>query len=157
MNAKMPELKRSFEEAGFVDVRTVLSSGNVLFSAPEGPEEQLERQAEAALEKGLARRFPVIVRSVDALQALRNAEPFRDFELASDAKRVVTFLRHPPKARLALPIEFEGARILAVKGREVFTAYVPGDTGPAFMRLIESTFTKDVTTRTWDTVGKLAR
>ncbi len=45
-----------------------------------------------------------------------------------------------------------------MKGREVFAAYVPGESGPTFMRLIESTsFTKDVTTRTWETVGKLTR
>ncbi len=29
MNAKMPELKRAFEAAGFQAVRTLLSSGNV--------------------------------------------------------------------------------------------------------------------------------
>lgn len=33
MNAKMPELKGSFEAAGVEDVKTVLSSGNVVFSA----------------------------------------------------------------------------------------------------------------------------
>ena len=33
MNAKMPELKKAFEAAGFADVKTVLSSGNVVFSA----------------------------------------------------------------------------------------------------------------------------
>jgi hypothetical protein len=32
MNAKMAELRRCFETAGFTDVRTVLSSGNVQIS-----------------------------------------------------------------------------------------------------------------------------
>jgi uncharacterized protein (DUF1697 family) len=32
MNAKMPELKKCFESAGFTDVKTLLSSGNVVFS-----------------------------------------------------------------------------------------------------------------------------
>jgi uncharacterized protein (DUF1697 family) len=31
MNAKMAELKRCFEGAGYTDVKTVLSSGNVVF------------------------------------------------------------------------------------------------------------------------------
>ena len=35
MNAKMPELKRAFEAAGFGDVKTLLSSGNVVFDAPK--------------------------------------------------------------------------------------------------------------------------
>jgi uncharacterized protein (DUF1697 family) len=33
MNAKMPELRAAFEAAGFEDVRTLLSSGNVVFGA----------------------------------------------------------------------------------------------------------------------------
>jgi hypothetical protein len=48
------------------------------------------------------------------------------------------------------------ARILVVDGTTVFSAYVPGPRGPVFMALIEKTFGKDVTTRTWDTVIKAA-
>jgi hypothetical protein len=44
-----------------------------------------------------------------------------------------------------------------MKGREVFSAYVPTPKGPVFMALIEKTLGKDVTTRTWDTVTKVAR
>src|SRR6266480_8040419 len=33
MNAKMPELKAAFESAGFTGVKTLLSSGNVAFTA----------------------------------------------------------------------------------------------------------------------------
>ena len=33
MNCKMPALKRCFEAAGFTDVKTILSSGNVAFTA----------------------------------------------------------------------------------------------------------------------------
>ena len=32
VDAKMPELKRRFEAAGFSNVRTILSSGNVAFA-----------------------------------------------------------------------------------------------------------------------------
>ncbi|HXI35880.1 MAG TPA: hypothetical protein VNH80_03115 [Burkholderiales bacterium] len=50
----------------------------------------------------------------------------------------------------------DGARVLKVVGGEVFTAYVPSARGPVFMNLIDRTFGKDVTTRTWDTVRKCA-
>ncbi len=46
----MPELKRSFEAAGFRNVRTVLSSGNVIFDASSSDERTLERCAEEAIE-----------------------------------------------------------------------------------------------------------
>lgn len=48
-------------------------------------------------------------------------------------------------------------RILAVRGREIFTTYVPDPKGPDFMTLIERTFGKELTTRTWETVTKVAR
>jgi len=34
MNAKMPQLKSCFEAAGFTEVKTVLSSGNVVCETP---------------------------------------------------------------------------------------------------------------------------
>jgi len=69
---------------------------------------------------------------------------------------VVTFLRDPPKSKLDLPVERDGARILCLKGTEAYGAYVRTPRGPVFMTLIEITFGKDVTTRTWETVGKVA-
>jgi len=157
MNAKMPELKRCFEAAGFTDVKTVLSSGNVVFSARAAAEASLCRRAEAALEDGVGRHFPVIVRTIDALRQILATDPYARFSLARDAKRVVTFLRRPPRSKLPLPIEDDGARILCVKGSEAYTAYVRSPRGPVFMTLIEKTFGKEVTTRTWDTIQKVAR
>lgn len=157
MNATSPDLVKAFEAAGFTDVRTVLSSGNVVFGAPAAPERVLERKAEAVLEKRLGRAFPTLVRPVDALRRLLASDPYVEFRLPPGAKRVVTFLREKPAARPALPIELDGARILRVKGGEVFSAYVPSPRGAVFTILIERTFGKDVTTRTWDTVEKVAR
>lgn len=157
MNAKMPELKRAFEKAGFDDVRTVLSSGNVVFSARAGSDAALQRKAETAMEKHLGRVFITLIRSVDELQALLALDPFAKYRLPPASKRIVTFLRQAPaKAPLQLP-EQHGARILHVTGREVFTTYVPTPKGPVFMTLIEKTFGQDVTTRTWDTIKKVAR
>lgn len=157
MNAKMPELKRAFEVAGFQDVKTVLSSGNVVFSAPATATSALERKAEAAMTKHLGRSFMTQVRSVDALRALLASDPYAAFRLKPGSKRVVTFLRAKPKTKLALPLEQEGARILAVRGSEAFSVYVRGPRTPVFMVLIERTFGKDVTTRTWETVGKVSK
>jgi len=156
-NAKMPQLKEAFEAAGFTDVRTVLSSGNVVFGARAASIATLERAAEAALQRGLGRTFLTIVRPVDALQELLASDPYRAFRLSPNAKRIVTFLRDAPKTKLALPLEQDGARILSMRGREIFSAYIPNPKGPIFMTLIEKTFGKDQTTRTWDTVGKVAR
>jgi uncharacterized protein (DUF1697 family) len=155
-NAKMPELKRCFEAAGFKDVKTLLSSGNVMFSAMAVSEASLERRAEKAMTEGIGRTFLTIVRSVEDLRLILDSDPYAGFRLATGSKRVITFLREPPKSKLSFPIEVAGARILLVKGREAYVTYVSSPRGPVFMTLIEKTFGKDVTTRTWDTVKKAA-
>lgn len=154
LNAKMPELKRSFEAAGWRDVVTVLSSGNVVFSARSTARAALERRAELAMRSGLGRSFVAFVRSASELQALIDADPYAGFELAPNAKRVVAFLRAPPAEPVALPIERADAVILQQLGTEVVAAYVPGDNGPVFMSLLERTFGKQITTRTLDTVRR---
>ena len=115
MNAKMPELKKAFEVAGFADVRTVLSSGNVVFSAPAASESAIERKAEAAMQKCLGSAFPTIVRSIDALRRILASDPYANFQLKLGTKRVVTFVRGKPKIRLNLPIEFTGELLVADK------------------------------------------
>ena len=156
VNAKMPELKRCFEEAGFSNVRTILSSGNVVFDARSASETSLERRAESSMQAALGRSFYTIVRQTDSLHGLLESDPYAPFKIPPDAKRIVSFLREPKQAKLKLPIESDGARVLGVIGREVFTAYVRSEKGPVFMTLIEKAFGTDVTTRTWDTVGKCA-
>jgi uncharacterized protein (DUF1697 family) len=157
INAKMSAVKGAFEAAGFSDVKTVLSSGNVVFSARATSDAALERKAEAAMTKALGRTFLTLIRPIDALRELLAADPYAGFRLPPAAKRVVTFLRRPPKTKLDLPIELDGARILRLDGREIFTAYVPSPRGAVFMQLIEKTFGTEVTTRTLDTIKKVAR
>ena len=93
MNARMPALKSCFEAAGFSDVRTLLSSGNIVFNFRASSLVSLERRAEAAMQSELGRSFGTIVRSSRYLQTFIASEPFAEFELPSTAKRVVTFRR----------------------------------------------------------------
>ncbi|RYZ10203.1 MAG: DUF1697 domain-containing protein [Myxococcales bacterium] len=156
LNCKMAELQRALEQGGFTSVKTVLSSGNALFMARTTAEAALARRVEEAMNEHLGRSFFTQVRSVAYLRELLDAAPFERFQLAADAKRVVTFLSEPPPRKLKLPVEVDGARILATAGSAVFTAYVRSPKGPVFMTLLEKTFGKNITTRTWDTVAKCA-
>ena len=98
-----------------------------------------------------------IVRSIEQLRKVLATDPYKPFNVSPKAKRIVTFLRGRPTAKIKLPVELDGARILALKDGEIFSAYLPNPKGPVFMTLIDKTFGKDVTTRTWDTVAKVAR
>lgn len=156
VNAKMPQLKQAFEAAGFACVKTLLSSGNLAFSARSTPTATLERKAQKAMRRELGHAFGSFVRTTAFLQALVDSDPFAVFDLAPGSKRVITFLRQAPAPAVALPIERDGARVLAVVGSEVFCVYVPGPNGPVFMHLLERAFGKDITTRTFDTVARCA-
>jgi uncharacterized protein (DUF1697 family) len=156
MNLRMADLKLSLEQAGLRDVRTLLSSGNAVFTTTAKSDAAVARVVENALEKHPGRRFPTIVRRSDYLLALLRADPYAAFRLSPKAKRIVTFLREPNAVTLRLPIASDGARILAMDEGHVFSAYMPNPRGPVFMALIERTFGTGVTTRTWDTVRKCA-
>lgn len=157
MNASMPALKACFEKEGFSNVRTVLSSGNVVFDSRSLSRTTLERRVEKAMQVELGRSFETFVRPAAYLQELIESEPFAPFRVPSAAKRVISFLPGPADSKVRLPAEKDGARILKVSGSEVLAVYVPGPKGPVFMGLLERTFGKRITTRTLDTVRKCAR
>jgi uncharacterized protein (DUF1697 family) len=156
-NAKMPEVAACFKSAGFTDVKTVLASGNVVFSAGRCSEAHLAGAIEKAMTKRLGRSFLAIVRSIEELQALLDRDPFSELRPPANAKRVVTFLPEHAKPGSPLPIERDGATIWSVQGREAFTSYTPTPLGPVFMAMIKRTFGDAQTTRTWETIGKVVK
>jgi len=157
LNAKMPALKAAFEAAGFSDVKTILSSGNVVFSAKPASVSTLAARAEAAMTTTLGKSFLTFVEPVAELAALIEQDPWQAWKIPPAAKRVVTFLKSTTPKALALPATRDGATIYGSRDHRVFSAYVVGDKGPVFMVLLERTFGKDITTRTWETVKKLTR
>ncbi len=92
----------------------------------------------------------------EGVKTLLATDPFAPFAFPPQAKRVVSFLRDARPPRLPLPLTEGFATVACQHGLHVFTAYIPGDEGPVFMKLIERAFGTDVTTRTWDTVSKCA-
>ena len=157
MNCRMPELKAALEQAGFGDVKTVISSGNAVFTSRAASESSIEKRCEEAMERHMGRRFMTIVRSIGDLQALLKRDVFADYDLPPNARRNVTFMRTPPRAKPELPVVLRGAKMLALHGREAYTCAVPVEADPAFMTLIEKTLGKDVTTRTWETVERIVK
>jgi uncharacterized protein (DUF1697 family) len=157
-NCKMPLLKAAFEKAGFEDVRTVISSGNVVFSAPAATDAEVEEQCEAAMAQHMDRSFLTIVRRIDELRAFLEEDPFAAFGLGPEYKPHVTFrrTRGGKRPKLVLPLDHQGAKILAERDGEILTAHIPYS-GAQFMQLIEKTYGKEITTRTRDTVARLTK
>ena len=92
-NARSADLKRAFEKAGFDNVKTVLSSGNVVFDANARTEAAIENKIEATLQTTLGRGFYPIVRSTAVLERLLAGEPYSGYKVPTGAKGVVSFVR----------------------------------------------------------------
>jgi len=135
-------------------VKTILGSGNVIFRNALQVGSSARAQIEAAMQKDLGRVFATTVRSIDELAALVASDPYKAFKLAPSSKRIVTLLHSKPTGA-GETSHRAGWRAPSVhQGTEILGAYVRSENGPVFMRLIEKTFGKDLTTRTWDTLGK---
>jgi uncharacterized protein (DUF1697 family) len=86
---KSAELKAAFEAMGFAEVKTLLASGNVLFDARAG--KGLKPKIEAGLKEQFGFDVPIVLRSLDELNAMVAAKPFGR-EAGEDAQLHVLLL-----------------------------------------------------------------
>jgi uncharacterized protein (DUF1697 family) len=152
----MEQLKKAFEACGFKDVKTIASSGNVVFST-RMPEPAIVRKAKAELKEHLGREMPVHVRSRGELLKMVQADPYKALAIPKDAKRVITFLDTPAKKELKLPHHQDGVSIMCIKDGVAYSAYVQTPKGAVFMKILEQAFGKGITTRTWDMIHRVVK
>lgn len=75
VNLKMADVAAAFHSAGFGDVRTILASGNVLFSAPDDAN-AVRSAAETALRRQFAYDAWVLVYDVATVRDIVEGYPF---------------------------------------------------------------------------------
>jgi uncharacterized protein (DUF1697 family) len=152
-NAAMVDVLRG---AGLDDVRAVISSGNYTFRSEGG--RGLEDRIEAVVADHLGAPCTAVVRSRRQIDGLTRLDVFDDEDDGPTARCNVTFLKHRPRAVRDLPIEGDGYRIIAVRRQAVFSVVDSSRSStPAVMTELERTFGKEITTRTWRTVHRIAR
>jgi uncharacterized protein (DUF1697 family) len=154
------ELQAIFEACGFSEVRTVLASGNVVFTSAPESEAELTERTESALEEALGYHVDVMVRTVAYLNDLIDLDPFRE-PGPGDGHNYVTFLTTAPGSVPNMPEHVADQYFLAVglHDREFFavTFKRPDGRYGDFSAYMTRHFGKQpVTTRNWKTVVKLA-
>lgn len=157
---KMADLKAAFEKIGFRDVRTVLASGNVIFSTISKDPKMLAKEIETGLKKTFGKDIGVIVRSSDDLKKLQSSDPFKGIKVTPSTRLYVTFLSEKPRPRtIGIPYSTpEGEfRILQATCGEVFRVVdlLKGKGTPEAMLILEREFGSRLTTRNWNTVLKV--
>ncbi|MFJ4791528.1 DUF1697 domain-containing protein [Kitasatospora purpeofusca] len=103
---RMERLRALFAELGLERVGSYIQSGNVFFTA-----EPTDAAARAALtgriEQHLAEQLgfpvPVLLRTVDEVQAVLDAEPFAEVEVTPEVRLTLNFLSEPLPADFPLP------------------------------------------------------
>lgn len=123
----MKDLKRLFENAGAMDVRTYIQSGNVVFRAGEKVVATLAERIGDAIRREFGFDSPVILRSAGELREAIAKNPFAE----EDSERVhVMFLRDAPGAERIAKLDPDRSPPdrFALLGREVYL-HLPGGVG----------------------------
>src|SRR6266496_3599580 len=156
---KMEDLKKCFASAGFKNVKTILASGNVLFESANADENALAKKIADKLKAELGHDVGIQIRSIDEIQKLADRAPFKKIKVTPETRLYITFLPEKPKSKLKIPYASpeKDFRILEVTNREVCTAITisPGRATTEMMGILEKEFGKNITTRNWNTVGKI--
>lgn len=155
----MEALRKAFEGCGFANVKTLLVSGNVVFDASSKDTRALKQTIEAKIKRSFAMDVSVILRSLDELQALADANPFVKIKITPQTRCYVTFLSEKPTSKLKVPYESpeKDFKILRVTNTEVCSALTlsPQRGTVDVMAILEKEFGKNVTTRNWNTVMRV--
>ncbi|MCL4364597.1 DUF1697 domain-containing protein [Patescibacteria group bacterium] len=131
------KLKWFFEKLGFKNVKTLLSSGNVIFESNVKNNSSLEKLIEKNLPKILKFSRTTIVRNYGELKTMFSSDPFKGKSDLPTSRFNVTFLK---------------------KGKEIFSLIDTIGTGTTkIMSSLEKEHGKEITTRTWKTVEKVIK
>lgn len=160
---RMDQLRSLFEELDLHDVRTHISSGNVLFSTAghavdDHAGADLERRIEAHLEEALGYAVPTFVRLAGELARLVSEDPVPEGDGARPATQHVAFLREALEAAAQQQVyELADERDdLAFHGRELLCRTPGGFLDSSLARPALVKALGPATIRTMKTVQALA-
>lgn len=155
---KMADLKASFEEMGFVNVRTYIQSGNVLLEADEKDKAALTTK----IESGLSKRFnfvaKVVVISQKELTAIIKSAPDGFGKDEKKFRYDVIFLKEPltPKEAMESVKVREGVDTAhAGKQALYFSRLISRASQSYLTKIIGMTVYQNMTIRNWNTSTKL--
>lgn len=147
---RMDDLKTIAEELGLGAPRTLIASGNLLFTSSI-PEEELRKQLGRRLQAHMGREVRVVLRSSLEMEEVVRSNPFSD---APNNRVQAFFMNEAPPANLFATVrnQADDERI-ALGPREVFVAYGERGIGKSRLRIPAA---EAGTARNMNTVARLA-
>lgn len=155
---KMSALAAALEGLGFVEIRTYLQSGNVLFKCTGEQADTLAKIIADRIFKVFGFQLFVIVLEGKTLQLIRDQNPFIERIGVDSTKLHVTFLEHTPDRPLEAFIEKDKYQPDEWHWVDkVIYVCCPGGYGTTKLtnNFFENKLKNTATTRNWNTVNKL--
>ena len=154
----MADLKKLVENLGYGEVRTLLNSGNVVFTVPGSA----RGSSAARIEEALASKFGVSARvtsiTAEELATAVEGNPIRAMD-RDPSRALVAFLRKPEDRKLLQPLAKRrwAPEELAI-GKRVAYLWCPGGILESpLLEAVSRALGDGVTTRNWATVAKLCK
>jgi uncharacterized protein (DUF1697 family) len=150
----MADLRELLTELGYTDVRTVLASGNAIFT---GPKAKARQTLEQAIEQRFQMKVDVVVKTMAEIEQILDADPYGD-AIENPTRYFVVFLDHAPdKAKLeALQQEDFEPDSFKVGRNELYVSCPEGMQNSKLMKALgKPGLAGTATVRNWATVNKL--
>lgn len=158
---KMDALRDALASLKLTNIQTVLASGNVVFETTQTNQRHLQTIIEEKLAETFSFKIRVIIRPMNEIHRLVESDPFADINVTPKTRLYVTFLSDDPTSKLKIPYTDpnEDFTILSVSDHEVCSVLHLSATQKTTdcMKTLEKEFGKDITTRNWNTVLKIAK
>lgn len=155
----MAELRDRLREIGCNNVKTLLNSGNFVFDTTQTNIRELESKIEAHISESFGFAIPVILRTQKEIADLVDEDPFGDIPVHKDIRLYVSFLKDQPRFDLSIPFisKDKTYQILSVRNSTILSVLDLSTTStPKGMDELEKLFGKNITTRNWNTIRKVA-
>jgi len=152
----MADLRAAIERLGYEDVRTLLNSGNVVFSARDRSIQKIANAIERAIVSDIGITTRVTVLGTAELAEIMQQNPL--LEYADNPSRLhVAFFRDPTAGErlAAIAREAQPPDILAVGDRAAYMWLPNGMSASKLPLAVDKLLRDDVTVRTWGTVTKI--
>ncbi len=153
----MKDLIEIFIEAGCVNVRTYIQSGNVLFQTPESFSSQHPNLITSLIEARFGYRIPIVIRTLEQIREVLATNPFLQNGAPLESLHVV-FLKDLPTALHAQNLDPERSPpdVFELRGQEIFMLLPNGAADSKLTNAYFDSKLKTVSTgRNWRTVNKL--
>lgn len=155
---KMVDLKKTFEEIGFEDVKTYIQSGNVLFNSKEKDLIKLEKKIEKILSEKFNYISKIVIVSETDLKGIVEKAP-KDFGIyAQDYRYDVLFLKSPltPQEAMEKLTPREGVDAVNAGNGVLYFSRLISKSGQSYLnKVVSQAIYKQMTIRNWNTTTKL--